>query len=123
MLGVELTDELKQCTGCSVAKGYRKSIANSTKLRAPEKLERVFVDRSGPRSTHSLLGKKYVMIVKDAFTRYSWVYFLECKSNAADAFSKVLADGRADVVPSEAERVRSDNGGEFLGGNFWDVCR
>ena len=91
-----------------MAKGYRKSIANSTKSRAPEKLERVFVDRSGPRSTHSLLGKKYVMIVKDAFTRYSWVYFLECKSNA-DTFRKFLADVRADSVPSKVDIVRSDN--------------
>ena len=28
------------------------------------------------------------MIVKDDFTRYAWVYFLERKSNAADAFKK-----------------------------------
>ena len=38
------------------------------------------------------------MIVKDDFTLSSWVYFLERKSDAADAFSKVLADVRADGV-------------------------
>ena len=76
-LGVALIGELRPCTGCSMAKGYRKPIANSTKSRATEKLGRVFVDLSGPKSTHSLLGMKYVMAVKDDFTRYSWVYFLE----------------------------------------------
>ena len=30
---------------------------------------------------------------------------------------------RGDGVPSEVERVRSDNGGEFFGGEFGDVCR
>ena len=30
---------------------------------------------------------------------------------------------RADGVPSEVERVRSDSGGEFFGGGFGDVCR
>ena len=33
-----------------------------------------------------MLGKKYLMTVKDDFTRYSWVYFLERKSDAAEAF-------------------------------------
>ena len=103
--------------------GYRKPIGNTTKSRAMDQLERVFVGLSGPNSTHSLLGKKYVMLVKDDFTRYSWVYFLECMSDAADAFRKFLAYVRADSVPSKVEIVRSDNGGEFFGGDFGEVCR
>ena len=97
---------------------YRKPIANSTKLRSAEELGRVFVDLIGPKSTHSLLGKNYVMIVKDDFSRYSWVYFLERKSDAAEAFRKFLEDVRADGMPSEVEIIRSDNGGEFFGGDF-----
>ena len=89
-----------------MAKGYRKPIANSTKSRATEKLGRVFVDLSGPKSTHSLLGMKYVMAVKDDFTRYSWVYFLERESDAADAFRKFLADVRADGAPSKVAIVK-----------------
>ena len=103
--------------------GYRKPIGNTTKSRAMDQLERVFVGLSGPNSTHSLLGKKYVMLVKDDFTRYSWVYFLECMSDAADAFRKFLAYVRADSVPSKVEIVRSDNGGEFFGGDFGEACR
>ena len=106
-----------------MAKGYRKPIANSTKSRAMEKLGRVFVDISGPKSTHSLLGKNYAMIVKDDFTRYSWVYFFERRSDAAEAFRKFLADVRAGGVPSAVEIVGSDNRGEFLGGDFGYVCR
>ena len=88
LLGVELLGKLRPCTGCSMAKVYRKPTANGTKSRATENIGRVFVDLSGPKSTHSLLGKKYVKIVKDDFTRYSWVYFLERKSDAAEAFRK-----------------------------------
>ena len=62
-LGVELLGRLRPCTGCSMAKGYRKPIANSTKSRATEKLGRVVVDLSGPKSTHSLLGKNYVCLL------------------------------------------------------------
>ena len=81
-LGLELLVKLRPCTGCFMAKGYRKPIVHSTKSRATEKLEGVFVDLSGPKSTHSLLGKKFLVIVKDDPPRYSWVYFLERKSHA-----------------------------------------
>ena len=37
-LGVYLLGKLRPCTGCSIAKGYHKPIANSTKSRATEKL-------------------------------------------------------------------------------------
>ena len=122
-LGVVLLGGLKPCTGCSAATGYRKPIGNSTKSRATDKLGRVFVDLSGPKSTHSLLGKKYVMMLKDDFTRYSWGQFLERKSDAADAFRKFLVDVRADGVSSKVEIVRSDNGGKLFGGDFGEVCR
>ena len=47
-----------------------------------------------------MLRKKYVMIVKDDFTRYSWIYFLERKSDAADAFRVFLSVVRADSAQS-----------------------
>ena len=34
-----------------------------------------------------------------------------------------MADARADGVPSKVEMVRSDNGGEFFGGEFGEVCK
>ena len=122
-LSVELLGTLRPCTGFSMAKGYRKPILSSTKSRAPEKLGRVFVDISGHKRTPSLLGTRYVMLVKDDFSRYAWVYFLKHKSDAADAFRKFLANVRADGVPSKVDIVRSDNGGEFYGGESGEVCK
>ena len=81
------------------------------------------MDLSGPKAVPSLSGKRYVMIVKDDFSRYSWLYFLERKSDAAESFRKFLADVRADGVPSRVETVRSDNGSEFYGGDFASVWR
>ena len=94
-----------------MAKGYRKPIPNTTYPRATEKLGRGFVDLSGPKRTPSLTGARYVMFGKDEYSRLAWVYFLKHKSDSRDAFRKVLADARADQVPSKFEIVRSDNGG------------
>ena len=62
------------------------------------------------------------MIVKDDFTRRAWMYFLRSKSDAGSAFRSFLASVRADGIPSLVEIVRSDNGGEFFGGEFASVC-
>ena len=122
-LGLELVGKLRSCTGCSMAKGYRKPIPNSTKIRATEKLGRLFVDLSGPKRTPSLSGARYVMLVKDDYSRRAWVYFLKLKSDSGNEFRKFLADARADGVLSKVEIVRSDNGGVFFGGEFGEVCK
>ena len=97
-----------------MAKGYRKPIPTSTHSPAIEKFERVFVDLSGPERTPSLLGKRYVMLVKNDYSRHAWVYFLKHKSNSGNAFKKFLAHARADEVPSKVAIEISDSGVFFL---------
>ena len=122
-LGLELVGKLTPCTGCSMAKGYRKLIPNGTKLRATKKLGRIFVDLSEPKRTPSLSSARYVTLVKDDYSRRSWVYFLKLKLDSEDAFRKILADARADGVPSKVEIVRSDKGGEIFGSEVREVCK
>ena len=109
--------------GCSMAKGLRKSIARSTDTRADKKLERVFVDLSGKTAVPSIGGKRYTFIVRDNHTRFTRVYFLAKKSDAAGAFESFLAEVRADGTPSAVMCVRSDNRGECFGGEFGTLCR
>ena len=121
-LGIKLTGSLDACTGCSMSKAIRKGIARETKCRSDKKLGRVYVDLGGKKAVVSIGGKYYPMIVKDDFTRRAWIYFLRSKSDAASAFRSFLASVRADGIPSLVEIVRSDNGGEFFGGEFASVC-
>ena len=70
------------------------------------------------------LGRKwYTLIVRDDFSRYTWVCFMVHKWDAAEMFEQFLADTRADGVPSEVVIVRSDGGGEFRGAKFGDLCK
>ncbi|CAB1111679.1 unnamed protein product [Ectocarpus sp. CCAP 1310/34] len=62
------------------------------------------------------------MVVKDDFTRRTWLCFLKNKSDAGRAFRSFLVGVRADGIPSLVEIVRSDNGGECFGGDFTSVC-
>ena len=121
--GIAYSGELHECRGCSMAKGLRKPIARSTQTRADKRLQRVFVDLSGPTAVKSIGGKRYTLIVRDDCTRFNRVYFLRHKSDAASAFESFLAEVRADGIPSTVMTVRSDNGREFFGGAFGELCR
>ena len=106
-----------------MAKGLRKPISRSTDTRADKKLERVFVDLSGKMAVPTIGGNRYTLIVRNDRTRLTRVCFLAKKSDAASAFESFLAEVRADGTPSTVMCVRSDNGGEFFGGEFGTLCR
>ena len=43
-------------------------------------LELLHIDLMGPARVQSLDGKKYILVVMDDFTRYTWVVLLKDKS-------------------------------------------
>ena len=47
-------------------------------------LELLHVDLMGPTRTESLGGKRYIMVIVDDFSRYTWVEFLREKSEACE---------------------------------------
>ena len=47
-------------------------------------LELLHLDFMGPTRTESFGGKRYIMVVVDDFTRYTWVILLRSKSNAPE---------------------------------------
>ena len=48
------------------------------------------MDTVGPARVCSVGGKWYVLVVVDDFSRYSWVYFMECKEETFPFF-KILS--------------------------------
>ena len=54
-----------------------------TQISATSKpLELLHLDLMGPTRIESLGGKKYILVVVDDFTRYTWVILLQSKSDA-----------------------------------------
>ena len=74
-------------------------------------------------TVQSIGGKRYTLIVRDDYTRFTRVYFLRRKSDAASAFESFLAEMRAYGPSSAVMAVRSDNGREFFGRAFGELCR
>ena len=103
--------------------GLRKRMKQSAHTRADEKLGSFFLDLSGPKVVESFGRKRYTLIVRDDFSRYTRVYCLRHKSDGADMLEQFLGDTLANGVSSKVVIVRSYLVGEFRGGKFGDRCR
>lgn len=86
--GVPLFNEIHHdviCSGCQYGKSHRLPFSNS-KNRASAALQLVHSNLMGPTKTSSYSGFRYVMVLVDDFSRFTWVYFLENKSEAFSIF-------------------------------------
>lgn len=79
------------------------------------------MDLMGPIEVASLGGKRYVLVCADAFSRYTWVEFLQAKSDAFFAFKKLYNKFRV-MFAQSVVRIRTDHGKEFENSTFSDFC-
>ena len=71
----------------------------------------------------SIGGKKYMLMIRDDFTRFNAVYFMHSKNEVSRYFKQYRADYRFTGVPCPVETVRTGDAVEFKGGAFADLCR
>ena len=84
-------------------------------------LELLHIDLMGPARVHSLGGKKYVLVVVDDFTRYTWVVLLNDKAEAPEKMiylCKKLQVEKDTVIA----RIKSDHGREFENTKLATFC-
>ena len=84
-------------------------------------LELLHMDLFGPSRNASLNGSKYVFVIVDDYSRFTWVIFLKHKN---DAFSKFcdFCKKIQNLKSSNIVTIRSDNGGEFKYDMFLEFC-
>ena len=84
-------------------------------------LKLLHVDLMGPTRTESLGGKRYIMIIVDDFSRYTWVEFLREKSEVCEKLEILYKRLQNDKgVPFV--KIRSDHGKEFENARFESFC-
>ena len=84
-------------------------------------LELLHIDLLGPTRTESLKGKRYIMIIVDDFSIYTWVEFLREKLEACEKLETLCKRLRNEKgVP--IVKIRSDHGKEFENARFESFC-
>nr|GEX24815.1 retrovirus-related Pol polyprotein from transposon TNT 1-94 [Tanacetum cinerariifolium] len=81
-------------------------------LNSRQRLHLLFMDLCGPMRIASINGKRYVLVIVDDYSRYTWVYFLRSKDKAPEVIIKFLK--RITVLhQSHVIIIRTDNDTEF----------
>ncbi|TYK06552.1 F5J5.1 [Cucumis melo var. makuwa] len=75
----------------------------------------------GPMQTESLEGKKYVFVVVDDFSRFTWVRFLKGKSDTAKVCINLCLSLQHEQGKSII-RIRNDHGKEFENEELDNFC-
>nr|GFC70857.1 retrovirus-related Pol polyprotein from transposon TNT 1-94 [Tanacetum cinerariifolium] len=101
------------CSSCELGKAKRKSF--HTKLTPSSKrwLQLLHMDLCGPMRVVSINGKRYVLVIVDDYSIYTWTYFLRSE----DDTPKVLIDFLRLVqigLQAQVGVVRTYKGTEFL---------
>ena len=72
------------CAACEQGKLSKSSHKSISESSVSEPLELLHIDLCGPAKIQSIQGKKYILVVVDGFTRFTWVFFLRQKSEAPE---------------------------------------
>ncbi|GJY37793.1 retrovirus-related pol polyprotein from transposon TNT 1-94 [Tanacetum coccineum] len=64
------------CSSCELGKAKRKSFHTKTTPSSKRRLQLLHMDLCGPMRVESINGKKYVLVIVDDYSRYTWSHFL-----------------------------------------------
>nr|GEX11825.1 copia protein [Tanacetum cinerariifolium] len=89
-----------------------KRFLNSTSFLGRQRLHLLHMDLCGPMRIASINGKRYVLVIVDDYSRYTWVQFLKSKDEAPEVIKTFLK--RISILfQSPVIIIRTDNGTKF----------
>ncbi|XP_049342929.1 uncharacterized protein LOC125807259 [Solanum verrucosum] len=102
----------KVCDACTKGKEIRSSFKAKKGVSTTRPLELLHMDLCGPIRIQSRGGKKYILVVVDDFSRFTWNMFLRTKDEMVGlliTFDKAIQL----KVKCKIASIRSDHGTEF----------
>nr|GEY22507.1 retrovirus-related Pol polyprotein from transposon TNT 1-94 [Tanacetum cinerariifolium] len=101
------------CSTCAMDKSTKKTHKPKSGDTNQEKLYLLHMDLCGLMRVESVNGKKYILVIVDDYSRFTWVKFLRSKDETPDFIIKFLKMIQVRLkVP--LRRIRTDNGTEFV---------
>ncbi|GJR45436.1 putative reverse transcriptase domain-containing protein [Tanacetum coccineum] len=101
------------CSACAMGKSKKKSHKPKSEDTNQEKLYLLHMDLCSPMRVASVNGKKYILVIVDDYSRFTWVKCLRSKDEAPDFIIKFLKMIQL-RLKAPVRRIRTDNGTEFV---------
>nr|KYP32605.1 Retrovirus-related Pol polyprotein from transposon TNT 1-94 [Cajanus cajan] len=100
------------CESCCMGKAHQLPFINSnSEYHTP--LQLVFSDIWGPSPVATSTGARYYIVFLDAFSKYSWIYLLNSKSEAFTAFQQFKSSAELQLN-TKIKAIQTDNAKEFI---------
>ncbi|GKA40627.1 retrovirus-related pol polyprotein from transposon TNT 1-94 [Tanacetum coccineum] len=101
------------CSACAMGKIKKKPHKPKSEDTNQEKLYLFHMDLCRPMRVAGVNGKKYILIIVDDYSRFTWVKCLRSKDETLDFIIKFLKMIQVRLkVP--VQRIRTDNGNEYV---------
>ncbi|GKE24109.1 retrovirus-related pol polyprotein from transposon TNT 1-94 [Tanacetum coccineum] len=101
------------CSACALGKSKKSSHQPKAEDTNQEKLYLLHMDLCGPMRVASINGKRYILVIVDDYSRFTWVRFLKTKDEAPAAIIKCIKNIQVHLNAT-VWNVRTDNGTEFV---------
>nr|GEU61365.1 hypothetical protein [Tanacetum cinerariifolium] len=101
------------CSSCELGKAKRTSFYVKLTPGSKRRLQLLHMDLCGPMRVASINGKRYVLVIVDDYSRYTWTHFLRSKDETPEVlinFLRLVQRG----LQAQVRIVRTDKGTEFL---------
>jgi hypothetical protein len=108
------------CNNCPFGKFTVTPFPDKSKTIISQPLQVVCIDTAGPFPI-SIGGKRYLLVFIDAYSRYTWTFYIKNRSEAPRCLKEFIA-----LVERQSgykiKNIRSDNAKEFTHGEFKEIC-
>jgi transposase InsO family protein len=102
----------RPCAACQAGKQVGSTHHNKNVMTSSRPLELLHMDLFGPVAYLSIGGSKYGLVIVDDFSRFTWVFFLQDKSETQGTLKRFLRRAQNEFE-LKVKKIRSDNGSEF----------
>nr|GEZ34593.1 retrovirus-related Pol polyprotein from transposon TNT 1-94 [Tanacetum cinerariifolium] len=78
------------CSSCELSKAKRSSFKSKVVPSSKGRLDLLYMDLCGPMRVASINGKKYILVIVDEYSRYTWTLFLRSKDETPEVLKEFL---------------------------------
>lgn len=114
---IENCDHGDTCEICLQCKKTRDPFPQKSFTKSAGKLDLIHTDVCGPLQIPTPRGNKYILILIDDYSKYSFIYLLKQKSDVCEKI-KEFVEMMKTQYGTAPKAIRSDRGGEYLDNNL-----
>nr|GEU77640.1 putative ribonuclease H-like domain-containing protein [Tanacetum cinerariifolium] len=101
------------CSACQLGKSKKHTHKPKTEKTNLEILNTLHMDLCGPMRVQTINEKKYILVIVDDYSRFTWVKFLRSKDETPEVVIKFIQQIQVDLNKT-VRYVHTDNGTEFV---------